>query len=274
MKHIKTTKFFLALTLAATTASAACGTTEDAAPQPDAPPVTNPIPDNPTGGDAIGSWAMRRIYSANAQVPVVGVVTTTSISFSRLTVTADGTARTATDDLCNIVLESSSSLATPSLIPAYIASMPNEVATGALVDGALTLTPPPSIQGAVLVNPATDALPTTASDARVQDQDDDGLPGITVNLQVTGLGAQKLYIVQRLVASWVAQSVGTNRIEGLVDVDAYDQVTIGASNSLFDSDEPVVLNENGNTFTMVRVDAGFTCADLNAAGEADLFGDR
>lgn len=265
----------LAILLAGTAfAAGACTSAEDDQAPPTDAPVTTPVPDEPSDGNALGTWAMRRVFSANTQIEIIGVVTNTSVSYSLVTLTGDGATRTAVDHPCAIALESSNPLAKPSLAAAYVEGLPSETIEGAFSEGALTLTPAPNVQGASLANPAADPMPTEPTDATVRDDDGDGNPGITVYLQVTGLGAQQLYVAQRLIASWRATTVGEDLIQGVIDIDNYEQIVLGASNALFDSDAPIVANPTGNTFTLARVDDTFSCADLRAADEAALFGAR
>jgi hypothetical protein len=81
--------------------------------------------------------------------------------------------------------------------------------------GQLELVLPTAIEvaGANLADPACDALPTDPNDPRVVDIDNDGFPGLTVNL--TGsLLAGSLMSVQRQATALHGVAVAAERIEG------------------------------------------------------------
>lgn len=267
------------LTLASTLLLAACGgsAADDQVATPDAAPGAAdaaPLADAAIGGDPVGSWALRRVLSTTADAPVVGATTTTTITLSRFDVAADGAGFAITDDVCDVQLESSSGLVTPSLVPGYAASLATRTLAGTVDGGNLVVPLGIELSGAVLADPDADPLPTEAGDPAVRDDDDDGNPGITVQLQITGLGLVEVYVAQRNEATLRSDSLGDDRISGPLDTPRFEQATLGASNDFFAGDVTPVVNDADTRFTLVRVAAGTTCAEVLAQDEADLFGPR
>lgn len=156
-------------------------------------------------------------------------------------------------------------------------SRPGQLALG--TDGTAVLSFPPFVEvaGAVLAAP-TDPLPTSATDPRVIDEDNDGNPGITVN--VTGLATGSLYSVQRQTTAGTMVAVAADRFEGVLDFKS-DQNVIGSNPPTLQSlyAAPASGTDTtpcSNTLAMVKVaDAGadtsaITCAWVRAS-EATLF---
>ncbi len=85
----------------------------------------------------------------------------------------------------------------------------------------LQFAPLVELAGAV-PGPDTDAVPTTLDDPRVIDEDQDGHPGITIN--VTGLATGSLYAVQRQVTAIAAIPVATDRFEGTLTFSSEQKV--------------------------------------------------
>ena len=255
---------------------AACGG-GDATEAPDAAigaADAAPLADAAIGGDPVGAWALRRVLSTTADAPVVGATTTTTITWSRVDVAADGAEFDVTDDVCDVQLESSSGLVTPSLVLGYPATLPTRTLRGSLDGGSLVVPLGIDLSGVTMVDPANDPLPTEANDPSVRDDDDDGNPGITVLLQITGLGVVEVYVAQRNEATLRSDSLGDDRIAGALDTARFEQTTLGASNPLFGGATTPVVNPGDTRFTLVRVAAGTTCDDVLAQDETALFGPR
>jgi hypothetical protein len=119
--------------------------------------------------------------------------------------------------------------------------------------------------GATLADPANDPLPTDASDTRVVDQDQDGNPGVTIKLG--GSVSGDLYVVQRQKSELTGIAVSPNRLEGhygftseqnVLDSNPAYLKPLAAQTAVADP------NLCASTFTMVRVQASTTCADVPA----------
>ncbi len=118
------------------------------------------------------------------------------------------------------------------------------VRSGSFADdgtGQLTLTLPTLIEvfGAILSDPACEALPVDANDPRLFDTDSDGFPGITVGL--SGLISGTLRSVQRQATALHGVAVGADRVEG---------------GMAYESDQSVVASDPPNIKTLY---ASSTC---------------
>jgi hypothetical protein len=143
-------------------------------------------------------------------------------------------------------------------------------------DSVPVLSFPPLVELAGAVpGPDTDQLPTTLDDPRVIDEDQDGNPGITIN--VTGLVGGSIYSVQRQVTSVAAIPVAADRFEGMLNFVSEQNVLASSPASLL----PLYTNAKSypetalcaSTFAMVKVaEAGATvdCAWVRS-NEAALF---
>jgi hypothetical protein len=149
--------------------------------------------------------------------------------------------------------------------------------TGSFAPGAdgysiLSLPPAPEIAGAVLVDPFSDPLPTAADDPRVIDEDNDGNPGITIQLSGTSISGQ-LYSVQRQITSVEAIAVAADRLMGSLVFNSTQTVLASTPSQLATlyanpgtgSAPDLTCNSN---FTMVRFGAamGVDCGAADGGG--------
>jgi hypothetical protein len=117
----------------------------------------------------------------------------------------------------------------------------------------------------------SDALPTSASDPRVIDQDDDMNPGVTIDVTLSGT-AFPVYVVQTERDTFSGTVDSSGNLQGVV-VDATSQNVIGSSNPLLASAALTTqpdANTADNVARFVRVPARLSCSDL-AAQAATLF---
>jgi len=118
-------------------------------------------------------------------------------------------------------------------------------------------------------DPISEPIPTSAGDARVYDMDHDGNPGATALIEVIGILTGEMYVVARAVM-WVDGTVVSNEeISGSVEADS-EQVTIGASNAMFEQSADVTQMP-GSTFMKVKIDPGTNCAAIVASADS-IFG--
>jgi hypothetical protein len=146
--------------------------------------------------------------------------------------------------------------------------------------GQLTLTLPTLIEvfGAILTDPACEALPVDANDPRLFDTDGDGFPGITVDL--SGLISGTLRSVQRQATALRGMAVAADRVEGGMAYESDQSVVASDPPSIRtlytgsqSSADPTVCS---SSFVMVRVptvaDAGVVDCDWVRANEGALPG--
>jgi hypothetical protein len=219
--------------------------------------------------DVSGSWAQLQVVSTLADAPVIGQIQTTSSAILRWQITqGDDGALLIEQAACDLDLTTESDF-TQMLIPdAFIDAIETYQKPGTLDT---RVSPPrldvpghPEVHGAVLEDPMTDPMPTTADDPRVFDADGDGQPGLTV--YVTGIIDGGLYVVQRNMATIEGATVSATRMEGLMGW-SQEQVVLGSDNSIL-AENPMVTSvdptpENTH-FVAVRIPADWACDEILA----------
>ena len=119
------------------------------------------------------------------------------------------------------------------------------------------------VVGANLDDPAHDALPTDANDARVVDADGDGQPGVTVN---NSLGGEQ-HIVFRNVGTSKGRVLSSNEILGdhVGDLAAVTETSVFGIGGSFVPDTTAL----GSVVEVLRIDGqyGSTNADSNGDDE-------
>ena len=137
-----------------------------------------------------------------------------------------------------------------------------------------TWTQPTTVDLVGLKDSHTGAMPGLgkSSHASLVDSDKDGKPGVTVQVKVSLLGDQQIYVAQRTTSAWTAQlsPEGTLSAEPTVTM---EQSIVGASLSLLVAQpkEKKVSSGAPNTLQWVPVNASMTCTEL-VAQSAKLFG--
>ena len=159
---------------------------------------------------------------------------------------------------------------------AFLEALPPATRVGRLdraeTGATFTAGPFADVIGAELDDPAHDAMPTSASDPRVFDQDGDGHPGMTIDISAGwGFVEGSVYLAQRNIQSMEGTVVATDRIEGFLTVDM-EQVILGATRDDFleqlNTPDPT---RSANWFVFQQVDASTDCRTL-LRDERALFG--
>jgi hypothetical protein len=186
--------------------------------------------------DVSGHFAYRWAGSQVVQAPgFTQPFTTTTVSILLVDQTQSGTTVTVHGQYCDQSIDDASSPVHVVLPDAFIQSLPPFTRTGTFAkasDGYRHFKLPGfvEVEGAHLTNPGTDALPTSASDPRVYDQDGDGQPGMTIKL--TGLVDGSIYVVQRQNTSFDGVAVSADRLEG--------KFTYNSEQIILESDPPSI----------------------------------
>lgn len=177
-----------------------------------------------------------------------------------------------TEQLCDISATEAHGALT-SFPWAFVSSMPERERFATLSEAEVGATfdtdPYLSLDGVELSDPWTDALPSSAGDSRVFDQDSDGEAGLTIHVDA-GIVAGDIYVVQRTEYQMEGLVVGQDRIEAYLDYDA-DQSILGASNGVLTMVEVEPQPNPDSTASYVifqQVDDDTTCADIRSAGES------
>jgi hypothetical protein len=108
-------------------------------------------------------------------------------------------------------------------------------------------------------NPATAALPTTADASTVWDEDQDGHPGVTVDVV---LPKGEIYLIKRAVFDLERGALAEGWITGVMRA-TIDQNVLGATSPVLDKDLPITAEASCASVYQVRcVDPGFDCSTL------------
>jgi hypothetical protein len=217
-----------------------------------------------TTPDLNGAWAMLQVYPRIAQLPLVGESTQTSYVVQRVDVEQDGVSLVMTDRYCFTVIVESSSLATTQIPDAFMRALRPQVRTATLreEEGETRFEQRRyfEVRGAILENPETDALPVDVEDPRVIDQDEDGFPGMTVNVKIFGLLEAQIYVVQRVQYELQGIVLSADRIEGLIQwadeqnvLEATSPLLLAGTESEQDPDPAK------HVFVMLRAEEDWTC---------------
>jgi len=214
--------------------------------------------------DLSGAWVMLQVYPRIAQLPLVGESTQTSYVVQRVDVEQAGASLAMTDQYCFTVIEESSSLAATQIPEAFMRALRPLPRTATLLEeGGKTLFEQArylEVRGAVLENPETDVLPVDAEDPRVIDQDEDGFPGMTVNVRLFGLLEAQIYVVQRVQYELQGVVVSPDRVSGLIQW-SDEQNVLAATSSLLlaGADSEQDPDPSRHVFVMVRADEEWNC---------------
>jgi len=231
---------------------------------------TTPPDTTPTPGPLVGRWAQKQVQSSLTEVPFVGETVATTSTVLLIDVAANGDGYAVTQTVCAIDLDSGTELVTTVLPDAAVSSI-RPASRGAALGaaGAVSIAGLNEVWGATLINPETDALPTSPTDARVVDHEPDGKPGMTV--RVAGLLDGEIYVVQRGFTSLEGTYDGLSRIDGLVTW-RQEQSILGADNPLLQTPLTTRVNPDASAswFRTTRVADDATCATVIAT-EAALF---
>lgn len=180
-----------------------------------------------------------------------------------VTTTATGDGVTLSAKLCDITLPMVSGYQ-PELDPAFVASLPPLVLTGAITDDTLVTESASLVLGARLADPLTSPLPAATS-SRVLDQDRDGHPGVSITVR----GYGDIYAALRVKLDLEMPLTGMTTTTGEATI-ALDQAVYGddiwfydAAASAAESQQFVKLVSATNVVKLRRGSA--SCAAVRGA---------
>ena len=211
-----------------------------------------------------GKWVMLQVYPRIALVPMVGASTQTSYVVLQVNFEQDVLSLEMSVSYCFTIIEESSPLATTQIPDAFMQSIRPAPDSARLQeeDGQFTFQQDThlEIRGAMLDSPETDELPTEPEDPRVFDQDEDGFPGMTVNINLLGAMEEQIYVVQRFQYELEGDVVSPDRIEGLIDW-TDEQVILAATNPMLlaGSESEPDPDPSKHVFVMLRAQEDWTC---------------
>ncbi len=234
--------------------------------------------------DLSGTWVVRMVGSQVVAPGFVAPFHTQSVFTILMTIRQTGTVVAADGRYCDRSEIDPPSALAPVVIPDQWAHTEKTIQrTGTFALGGdgfsvLSFSPPLVEVAGAVPDPADATLPTSAGDSRVIDEDGDGHPGITVNLNGQSISGS-LYVVQEQTTSVLAIAVAPDRVEGALTFSSMQNVLGSYPTSLSDPNSLVgqALTKPGttspdptpcsSTFAMVKI------ADLPGQGGAVDGGD-
>ena len=216
-----------------------------------------------SAADLTGTWVQLVTTAAESSAPLVGTVTTENRRLFLVQLTHTGDEITGASTLCDMTVETSTAMATTVVPDAFVTAVGEHTWTATFTEGVFASGRTWRTLGLSGVS-EDEPLPTTADDPLVFDGDDDGHPGVTI--EVTGLAGGQMYFVQRGWRELESTLVSGSRIEGVVRWDDERVILDATSRSLRNARpaEPVD-DPSSNRFVMIRVDDGTTCSDARRA---------
>ena len=156
-----------------------------------------------TSGKNVSYWARRLVFTGFAETPL-GPQLSHIIAVARITLEETEDGWVATEKTCSTRIERPD-------FPDLITEIPDAFLKSMAVtrrpvirDGdTIVFTRTVELQGVRLVDPSHDDLPTEETDPRIIDQDNDGNPGVTV--EMNGLIRGSLYLIQRIISGSLAR---------------------------------------------------------------------
>ena len=179
-------------------------------------------------------YALKEVFSIQVKNPSPlsgkwGYQTTTS--WKRLDWSRDEMDVSWDEELCGIYVTEIFGTKT-SFPQRFVDTMPVRTKSGTLSDTTVGATfsagPFADLNGVELNAPFSDDLPESSNHGSVTDQDNDGHPGITVNIDNDLMGKGDVYAVQRNITEYGGTVTEDGRIEGFVATHG-EQVTVGAT---------------------------------------------
>jgi len=186
-----------------------------------------------TGPDLSGMWAQLQVSSTMTK-PVIGQASASvTRSLSLLRIAQDGPDLIVSYHVCDFSIDNGSSVVSTVVPDAFVEALldsdkPARIDSG---DGGWTYFQPPFVElfGLKAGFDGT-TLPEKADDPAVIDQDEDGKPGMTI--QMAGLVQGSLYMIQRRTSSihGPLDQVAEGIFDGLIDF-TNEQVYLGSDNA-------------------------------------------
>lgn len=223
--------------------------------------------DQVTWPDLSGDWVMVQSLVAAADLPLVGTLFIDTTVGVLNHITQSGSLLTVQDTYCFTDAAPSTPLFLTNIADEVMQSIcpaPRSVQLEQTEEGILMSQDwHVEVRGAVLENPDTDALPTSADDPRLVDLEGDGFPGMTIQVEIVGILTGDTYAVQRYRYRLQGEVVDDNTIVGLIDWTS-EQTVVAGTNDLFllPFQDYTDRNSAKHRFIMTRADEAWTCATL------------
>lgn len=208
--------------------------------------------------DLSGDWEIVLMVVNSAKIPVFGDTEVTT----KTTLIAHIDGLTQRHTTCTVEPSSPLRMVTTTVPDSFVRHIPDKTypitVTGAgdyLADfGPQHIAYDPALSGGL--------PPDEADHPAVRDWEGDGKPGATIHLNAPVFGQVEVYIVQLAHTRLSGQITSPDAFSGALDILAMRQRSIGASPEIFASNPKVAPVPGASSFTMRRLPAGTTCAEL------------
>lgn len=227
--------------------------------------------------EVCGSWAQQMIFTATAKVASFDAAVAEIRTLFRMTQRQQGGHLWIDSKICHIVIENKTALNPIKIL------MPQSFADSLIMlhkeadittDGQYyqpTYWELRSIKQSILPpDPGTYELPTEPTDPDVEDWDNDGTPGLRVNVKA-GASTGETHIVEKSSSELWGQVKGTGEtqtIDGTVYWTDKQEVLSTDNELLFGGGAQNVLKEDGtNIWRQKRIPAEWTCTEVMANGD-------
>lgn len=219
-------------------------------------------PDPP---DLQGTWAQKIVMTSLSDPPVIGEVTSRTITYALYEVTQERRDLEVRTETCDVKLRNESSMMSTLLPDRFVRALPDEERSARIADTddgpVLEFERSYTVLGARLREPRSETLPSSPDDPRVIDDDGDNHPGVTI--QVEGIVDGALRVVQRAWDRYRAPVESTSRVAGTVEW-RVDQHVVDATSVFLQGQPPTRPHpdESKSHFEMVRVSSDFDCSEV------------
>lgn len=209
-----------------------------------------------------GVWALKLVTASVSDVPLLGDVASATVAYEKITIDQSGAQLDLREQVCDVRVQSEQS-AVKTTIPAQFVDhirtidRPGKLA---LEDGVWTLEVPKHYKYfGVKPSIGTQKLPRDKTSPYVFDQDQDGHPGMTIEL--SGVLSGKLYIIQRSWDALDGKLYKSGQFAGPVNWHT-DQIVLQKTGRIVGEMKPSKAVPDKSYFRLVPVDDNTTCKDI------------
>lgn len=213
------------------------------------------------GPEPEGTWALEMRVVSAARVPVIGDVTSTTVTVGLLETVAGAVGWSQRYTVCDVHLAEEGKLIRSSLPRAFVQALPVRTVSASLEQGRY-VADLGTVQLGFDAEASAGSVPLSAEHPAVLDFEGDGYPGFTVHVDVPLFPGVRVYLIQASSTALHGELVSPDRVVGRSEVSWLEQHVIGASLGAF-ARSPVVrpVNDEG-FFQLLRVPDGTACAEV------------
>ncbi len=216
-------------------------------------------PDPP---DLTGKWLKEWTLTSTYRIARIARFTTTATTYLLVDIDQDGARLTMETEVCALVMTNSAPGFQPIVPDAFIESLPQADRRATLTRNGTSwqITSPAvwNIQGVTLDDPGRDPMPDDPNDPRVVDQESDGHPGFTIEIE--GPFGGSLFLARRSWDSFTGR-IYPDSIRGSVQWGA-DEVVLDATRRILRNSPETTPDPDRSSFLMIPIAPHTTCQHL------------